>query len=355
MRRLWIDIHLWLGLTLGALGIFIGASGAVLLYDREIDAALGPARYAVSGAAVAQPLAGYAGSAAQAAGEGARVMSLRLPEAAGDPLVATVRGRAPGAFARVYLDPPTARVLGIAAGGGFTGWMHRFHENLALRDYGGRTVVGAVGVVMLASALSGLYLWWPARGGLRAALGFRTGLALSRNLHYLCGFYGCLLLAVISFTGIWLAFPEAARAVAGKLGPVGPSPREIRASLAPARGAGVSPDAALAAARALYPAAQLAAVGFPAGPRGVYRFGLASGAGPVHVYVDPASGSVLHRSEPATRSAGERALALVRELHAGQILGADGRMLFLLAGALPGVLAVTGATMWWRQRQRAPA
>jgi len=349
MRRILVDVHLWLGLTLGAIGILIGASGSLLVYDRALDAVIAPARHAVSGAAVALPLAVYARNAEQAVGEGARTLNLRLPGAAGGPLVATVRAREAGAVARVFLDPPSGRLLGTAASGGFVGWIHRFHENLLLREHGGRAAVGLVGVAMLASALSGLYLWWPARGGLRAALGVRAGLLPSRNLHYLFGFYGCLLLAVLSFSGVWLAFPDAARAVAGSIAPLEPAPREIRSSAA-ATGAAVSPDDALAAARALYPRARPAFLGFPAGARGVYRIGLDADDGPVQLYLDPANGAVVRRSEPSSRSAGDRALMLVRELHAGELLGAPGRALFLAGGLLPGLLAVTGTMMWLRKR-----
>ncbi len=80
-----------------------------------------------------------------------------------------------GGFLRVYLDAPTGRVLDVTQGVDFIGWMHSFHESLTLREYMGREIVGFVGVAMLISSLSGIYLWWPARGQGRKALGFRKG------------------------------------------------------------------------------------------------------------------------------------------------------------------------------------
>ena len=118
-----------------------------------------------------------------------------------------------GPFQRVYLDPPTGRVLDTATGRDFLGRLHAFHESLMLRDYNGREIVGVVGIAMLISSLSGIYLWWPAGGLRRKAFGFRRGFALHRNLHYTFGIWGAVVLAMLSFTGIFLGFSDAGRAV----------------------------------------------------------------------------------------------------------------------------------------------
>jgi len=301
-RRIWVQIHLWLGLTLGVLGIAIGLSGSLLLYDDALDHWLNPQRYEISGPQVALGLREYAARVTQG-----RVVSLRLPEAEG-PIVAIARDGSQ--FHRVWIDPPTGRVLDAAVGGGFFGWLHRFHENLALREYAGREIVGAVGIAMLVSSLSGLYLWWP-RGRLRDSLRMRPGLATSRNLHYLLGFYGSLLLALLSFTGIWLAYVDAGRSVVAAFAPV--SPRA-------------------------------------AAPQGTLRVNLTEAGKPVTLFVDPASGSVVRRLDSSSRASGDRFLALQRELHEGRSFGPL-RFLLFLAGLLPAVLAVTGAMMWWRQRR----
>jgi len=336
MRGAWLQIHLWLGLTLGALGIFIGVSGSVLVYDHVIDAWLNPQRYAVSGARIALAYADYVARAEQALSGGARVTNLRLPDEHGMPIVVTARAREGSGFQRLFIDPPTGKVLDSAAGGGFIGWIHRFHENLTLREYWGREVVGLVGIAMLLSALSGIYLWWPGRARFRQALGARPGLALSRNLHYLAGFYGSVVLALLSFTGIWLAYVQY----------VQPS-RSVQV-----QGSGAAAtlplDAAVSAARALSPRASLVSVGLPAGPRGVYRINLREESGALSVFVDPATGAVLRRTEP---TAIDRFLALQRLVHTGAAFGPLGRIAFFAAGLLPALLVSTGTLMWLRQRR----
>ena len=37
LRRAWVQIHLWLGLTLGVVGALLGLSGSILVYDHELD------------------------------------------------------------------------------------------------------------------------------------------------------------------------------------------------------------------------------------------------------------------------------------------------------------------------------
>ena len=210
LRRLWATIHLWLGLTLGAVGALLGLSGSLLVYDTEIDALLNPQRYAVGDSAIARPFAVYLEQARLSLEGRARPIGVQLPRGHG-PVVVTARARDSAGVQRVYLDPGSARVLDISAGGGFVGWLHRFHGSLTLREFWGRELAGIVGLAMLISALSGIYLWWPGREKWQRSLAFRRGLRLSRNLHYTFGFYASLVLALLSFTGVTLAFPDVAR------------------------------------------------------------------------------------------------------------------------------------------------
>ena len=337
MRRVWVQIHLWLGLTLGALGILIGVTGSILVYDHEIDAWLNPQRYATSGPQVSLGYAEYIASVPQG-----RVLNVRLPESEGGPIVALARGSEGGQFHRVWIDPPTGKVLDSAPGGGFIGWVHRFHENLTLREYWGREIVGLVGFAMLISSLSGIYLWWPARGRFRQALAVRPGIGVTRNLHYFFGFYGSLVLALLSFTGIWLAYPDAARSLVSATPRGGvQAPESVKGQKL------VAPDAAVSAAQALYPGAKVTALGLPPGPRGAYRVNLQTADGAAIVFLHPVTAEVLRRSDAT--NPGDRFLALQRDLHTGEAFGA-GRILLFIVGLLPALFVVTGLILWLRKR-----
>jgi len=352
LRGLWLQIHLWLGLTLGVVGAFIGLSGSILVYDHAIDAWLNPQRYAISGAQIALPFSEYAEHAAQALDGRVRPTAIRLPDSEDGPVIVFARAGS-GPYQRVYLDPPTGRVLDTASPRDPLVWIHSFHESLTLREYNGREIVGVVGIGMLLSSLIGIYLWWPARGVGRQAFGFRRGFRLLRNLHYTIGFWGALVLAMLSFTGIFIAFPDAGRSVVAAFGAISPSPRGIQAP--EGSGRPITPDEAAAIATALYPNASVIGVGFPAGPRGAYRVTLreAGDTSPrsgTMVFIDPRSGATLLRADRPTRTSGDEFILWQRTLHEGSAFGIPGRTITLLGGLLPPTLMVTGLLMWLRKR-----
>jgi len=356
LRAVWVQIHLWLGLTLGVLGAVLGVSGSLLVYDHAIDAWLNPARYRISGATVALPYAEYAQRAASAVGQGARALNIRLPDGEAKPVVVFARPRGEAAvIRRVYLDPATGRVLDAPAGRGLIAWAHDVHGSLLLREYNGRDIVGVVGVAMLISSLSGIYLWWPRRRFGARDFGFRHGFTRSRNLHYTFGFYSSLVLAMLAFTGIAISFPEAARSAVAVFGKRSESPRNFQATPA-AGGKSISMDRAADVARELYPNATVIGVGAPSGPGGTFRVALreAGDDGPrpvTQVLIDPISGAVLRTVDRAGQTPGDAFLAYQRPLHEGATLGAIGRSAIFVVGFLPALFVVTGSMIWLRGRR----
>jgi PKHD-type hydroxylase len=71
-RGLWLQIHLWLGLTLGIVGALLGVTGSLLVYDSAIDGWLNPGRYRLTGEVVALHYFDHAQRAEAAVGGGAR-------------------------------------------------------------------------------------------------------------------------------------------------------------------------------------------------------------------------------------------------------------------------------------------
>ncbi len=353
LRALWVQIHLWLGLTLGVIGAAIGITGSILLYGPAIDRALNPSRYAVTGAALALPYADYVKRAEQAVGNGARTLNLRFPDGA-QPVLAFVRAKGDNGFRRVYLDPPTGKVLDASPNAGMVAWVHDFHENLKAREYNGRALVGAVGIAMLISSLSGIYLWWPRRRLQARDFAFRRGFTWSRNLHYMLGFYGFLVLGALSFSGMFLAFPDAGRSVVAAFSPLTPSPRGVQA-----KGSGGLPmdiEAAVELALGHYAEeATVTGIGLPAGPRGVYRVNLQlqenQHSVAAVVFIDPSTHSIVQATDPTTHSAGDAFLAFQRGLHDGSVFAPPLRPILFLGGLLPVTFVVTGSFIWLRSRR----
>src|SRR6185437_338338 len=161
---------------------------------------------------MALPAANYLANAQAAAGNDLQVTALQFPHETGRPVTVTARPRTVGRrLVTVYLDPPTGRVLDVVDfRASFLGLLHRFHENLTVPEYSGRAVVGWAGTGMLVLSLTGVWMWWP-RGALVSGLRWRRSSLTSANLHPLAGFWIALPLAVVSATGIYIAFPQTAR------------------------------------------------------------------------------------------------------------------------------------------------
>jgi len=217
LRRLWLDVHLWLGVGLMVVLIPLSVSGAILVWHDALDHALYANRYAVSGPEASQPVTAYAAAADRAFAGQAVLTQIRLPQKPGDPVVAVGRINAPpgpGGRPRtfnVWIDPPTAKVLASAEiAKTFTMVTHQLHGSL-LMPGAGRRVVGWLGWAMFVSSATGLWLWWPRHAGFVKGLRWHRGGSTLFNLHHMIGFWLCLPLAVLSLTGIYISFPQKPR------------------------------------------------------------------------------------------------------------------------------------------------
>ncbi|MDB5424638.1 MAG: PepSY protein [Phenylobacterium sp.] len=235
---------------------------------------------------------------------------------------------------------------------------HQLHGSLLVPGVG-RQVVGWLGWAMFASSATGLWLWWPRHAGFAAGLRWRRGASTLFNLHHTIGFWLCLPLAVLSLTGVYIAFPQASHALFGV-----PAP--------PARPAGpgrfppplaqpmISLETAVAAALADRPGATVASVSTPTrGKDPTWRVQLKTPGAmePVAVQVADATGQI-KPGKGGGRGAGggeggpDPLSAWMRRIHDGAGMGIVWRTIITVAGIAPAVLGVTGLVMWLRRRAR---
>lgn len=346
-RRRWFQVHKWIGLILAILIVPLSLSGAALVWHDPLDRLLHPARYRTSGDTLLAPGA-YAAAAAAALKPGDRIAQLGLPEGDGPVTVAAAPAGAvpvrPGPPARtiVYLDPPTARVLDVAPGNsGLVRFLHVLHGSLQLPGGVGRTVVGWIGVAMLASSLTGLWLWWPTVGRWTRGLRWRRHRNTDTNLHHMMGFWIALPLFVLSLTGVWISFPGVFGGDRGGAGRVGP-PRAAAARALPLADPAQPVDAILARAAAVT-RGQLRSIGWPTTLSADWTVTLADGR-----QVKVADDGGVAVAVPARRPGG--AARWMRRIHDGDGMGIVWQLVIFAGGLLPAALAVTGVIMWWRAR-----
>lgn len=350
LRGALLQVHKWIGILLAVLIVPISLTGSALVWHDWLDETLNPGRHAVSGAEAALPPSAYAGAARRVLAPGELVMSIRYPEGDGPVQVTAARPPQPGGGrpvrTLVWLEPATGRVLDTAGSDeGAVRILHVLHGSLMVPGTG-RQIVGWVGVAMFVSCLTGLWLWWPLTGSFRRGLRWRRQNATSANLHHQMGFWILLPLAMLSFTGAWISFPQffgrfepATQASGGAPGPA------LQAEARPLERPVMTPEAALAAAEA-HATGPLVSIAWPTEEDQGWTFGFERDGGVAEVAVDDPTGA----TKPPRPPSPESRARLMRRWHDGTGMGPVWQTAIFIGGIIPALLAVTGIIMWLRSR-----
>jgi len=353
-RSLWFQVHKWLGLALLAVLIPLGLSGSLLVWHDWTDSLVNPQRYAVSAERGRLSAEDYVRSARTVLEPTARVASLELPAAADKPILLTAAPPpAPGAAAtpgpprrhQVWLDPATGRVLDHAdSRTGLVRALHVFHGSLIIPAVG-RTIVGWLGVAMLLSSLTGIWLWRPSIGGWLRGLRWRRGPGLSDNLHHQIGIWIAVPLAILSFTGAYISFPKFFGAIEGAFASAPPRDAAPNRRAPPVASPASRADAVIAAAGSAG-RGQIVSLRWPVEGSTDWTVSLEEAGKTAEFKVSDADRTV-------ARSPGPAGLArAMRQLHDGQGYNALWQTIVFLGGLAPAVLGITGVIMWLRGRHR---
>lgn len=359
LRKIWMAIHLWLGLTLGLLFALTGLSGSLLVFDHAIDEWLHPDLLLAEGSGVPRPLDEVIASAEEAfPSELARASFIETPRFTGGVWIIWCRSDHGSEFTQVYVDPSTAEVTGRREMGRFfVSWVYEFHDQM-LAGETGATIVGLTGLGMVASIGTGIFLWWPLwRNSWRAAFAIRGGRRFNYDLHKSMGIVSAIILLVISFSGVYMVFP----------GWVKPCVHLVLPQSAPVAGdlqstpiAGktpITPGQAAESARQVFADGELKRLHFPDGPTGTYiarirRAGeVRRSSGNSRVWIEQYSGEIIAVRDWNRSGAADTFFAWQFPLHNGEAFGLVGRWIVFFTGLAPGVLYITGFVLWWRKRQ----
>src|SRR5690349_19792374 len=157
MRRVLFLGHMCVGLASAPFLILLGLTGAALVFENEIAAALNPRVLRVAPGAAALPLDALCGRL----GAGAKVLAVGLPVAPDRSLTVTASLPRKPRPVTYYVNPYDGRILGTASGvHDPMRTIHQLHTHLLAGPAGSSLMVAAAcGLLLL--AVSGLVLWWP--------------------------------------------------------------------------------------------------------------------------------------------------------------------------------------------------
>ncbi|MGJ7604734.1 PepSY-associated TM helix domain-containing protein [Variovorax sp. LT1R20] len=361
LRRLWLKIHRWTGLTLGPILALTALLGAVLVVaqpiDRRVHADLFVSRSAgdAIAAAAALPLEPLRQRIVSEFGPDTN-FTLRPPHHADETLWVLVRGKWDGTL---YLDPATGAEQGRrGTEEGFYNLAYKIHNSLLL-DSTGKGILAFVALSYLFLLVTGLVLWWPVRWppSLRIVLnrGLLRGLF---DLHRTGGAVLGLLIAVSVATGAYMAWRPLGDFISAAVGQKPVKPPTI------AKGSASGPrmplDDLVARAQQVYPGQPIGYVLVPGkADRPIrVRFRLADDPHPngiSSVWLNPVSGEVLAARKWQDLDAGNGAVAVIFPLHTGELGGVAHQVVTALLGLALGGLGFSGIWLWWRRRAMAAA
>lgn len=390
-RTIW-RWHFWAGLIVAPFLLILSTTGAIYLFNDELNDAIYPELRLVAPHASPVPVSRMI-RAALAAHPGG-VSRIDLP---GTPDRSAVVFVTPisGAPLQVHVDPGTGRVLGsLVYERTLVGWANAMHGSLTIGTLGDR-IVELAACWALVLLVTGTILWWPrgrwqAAGTLWPRLPGRGGRRFWRDLHGPVGLWTIALIGFLIVTGLpWagvtgallqrgsaaagIGYPpsfrthdapnsvsvkaalgeapwtlEAApmpRSHAGHAGHNAPPPTDDAAAIA-----GVDRVTGLLAARGLTGAYRLF---LPASATGVYTAFTYPDRpqGQRTIYVDRYS---FRQIGPEVRYADYGWIGRVTELgvqiHMGNYFGRANQLLMLVPCIAIWLLTASGVAMWWKRR-----
>lgn len=226
LKKVWFQIHWFLGITVGSLLVVVGTSGALLSFEDEILAWLNPGIITVDAREQARLTPGQLIHRLRQQDPARQVATVLLKAAPADAVRVTFVP-APGAAREVrYADPYSGDLLPAARGLAFYEFVDKLHRWLLMPRSMGSWFTGTAAACLLVLALSGLYLRWPRRVTdwrrwlkLDFAL---TGRPFLWNLHAVLGTWALVTYLVFTISGMYWSFAwveSGIDALAGKVRP----------------------------------------------------------------------------------------------------------------------------------------
>jgi uncharacterized iron-regulated membrane protein len=366
LRSYWLNIHCYLGLCAGLIFILLGLTGSLNTFWVELDRELNP-ELVISQAQGEFRSLDEILKAVQAVhlnrnGSWELVMPLQKSEML-TAIYNKPEEKKDGFYAGIWVDvnPYTAEVVrSYFWGDTVMTWIFDLHATLLLGKTG-HNIVGILGLVLMISLCTGLYLWWPSSGRISQAFSIKRRASNQRlmfDIHRVAGIYGILILFILAFSGVYLVYPEYINPVV-VTSPSQKSPKDWT-STADHGTKPISIEQAVLIAKQVFPDAEVKRISTPNGVVGAYKVSLRQPSEifknsypETQVWIDQYSGKVLGSNDPKNYTMSKTFLSIQWELHSGQAFGLSGRILVCIAGLVLLILYITGIIRWLQKRRAA--
>lgn len=358
-------IHLWLGLTSGLVVLFLGITGCILAFQREIETVTVPYQYVTpQQAAFLPPSELYSIAAKALPGKLAHSVSYGKKNKAA---VVTFYHDEPEYYYLAYINPYSGDVLKVKnMDRDFFRIIVNGHFYLWLPAEIGRPIVASATLIFVVMMITGIVLWWPKN---KAARKQRFSIKwnakwrrVNYDMHNVLGFYMSWIAIFIAITGLVWGFEWVSKSLYW----VTSGGKEAIAFYEPVSKTKVASSATPAVDRVyermkqLYPGVEVIEVHFP-GNDSVAIEGAANPDATTYWKTDYRYFDQYTLEEmPVTHiygqfkntSAADKIARMNYDLHVGAVLGLPGKILAFFASLLAASLPVTGFCIWWGRKNK---
>ncbi|MFT4062239.1 MAG: PepSY-associated TM helix domain-containing protein [Edaphocola sp.] len=214
--RKWMGkIHLWLGLASGIIVCFLGLTGCLLAFEKEIENLTQPYRFvAARNEQLLAPSALQQIAVGHLPGKKLHSISYQPGKAS----VAAFYNGKPAYYYLVFMDPYSGKILKTKdMSRDFFRIMISGHYSLFLPVKIGQPIVASATLVFVLMMVSGIILWWPKNKAARKqrfsvkwnAQWRRT----NYDLHNVLGFYMTFIAVFVALTGLVMGFQWFSKSV----------------------------------------------------------------------------------------------------------------------------------------------
>ncbi|RDV14904.1 PepSY domain-containing protein [Pontibacter diazotrophicus] len=401
-RKLFNDIHLWLGIASGLVLFIVCLSGTIYTFHSEIEALVEPAKYHVEADAQARPIPVDALKEQLGKELKGSIVAIEIPQdrestyrvsvapesegeerghgrgadkqqasegkaAAGAPGnkagAQAGHGGGPGGGGRpttYFVNPYNAEVLGTTDGPAteFFRTMMQLHRWLLIDGGVGKMIVGISTIIFVFLVLTGLVLWFPVKlKNWKQGLKIKTDANWKRvnhDLHNTLGFYSSILLLIMSITGLCWSFEWYRDGLSSLMGAEvfkgrGEKPLSTPPSTADAATLSIADYIARANAimpeegniRIALPQDDTTAVVVTKTAAGFFAF-----SAPDKVQLNQYTGQPLKVEMFADKPLNVQLVSLIKPLHLGEVYGTFSKILYFIACLFATSLPVTGTLIW---------
>lgn len=354
VKKLSFQVHRYVGIVVAVYMLMMSLSGTSLVFHDEIESWLCPESAPIKGESLASNDLIF------------QKCKEKFPQFEFGNLIADPEHRPTQVFGSgpegkkitCESNPFTGEFIRLREGNQALKFLCELHFNL-LNGSAGRTANGIGALILLTLTVTGLTIWWRGIQSIKASFDLlpkkatvtprrRVSVILTRNLHATIGACLAPLLVVWGLSGFYFGFPSFVESTVNLFLPVSSQKNEpeIQGATPGRAETSITVDSFVKNARA-------AAVDFDFVSRismpdkkkkSVRVWLLKSNATKekCQVFLDPVSGSVLAVSKSQSTPAGDLFLQTLTKLHFGSIGGSTTKILWLIVGLTPAILAVSG-------------